>query len=635
MKSAKVSFKGKIAFSEKFDDIYFNTDKPWSESEYVFATAIDEIWGDKDSFIVAEAGFGAGLNFLTLANKFKNSHKKLHFVSIEANPINTDDLAKIYKHLDVFKALNAHLIKLYPPLISGLHRIKFSPNITLDLCFGEINEMITELDFEADVWFMDGFAPSKNADMWSQKVFTHIARLTRLGGVVRTYSCARVVRDRFTQFGFELELREGYGKKRHMSHAILREKNIQISRPYFSTNGITQNLFTNKNLSAFLQNNYKVKKPTALIIGAGIAGLATAFNFIQNGFHVIIAEARDGVAQNGSGNVCGALMPLITQPSVALGRMHINAFLQAVRFYKQNSRQNLIKFNGCVEYAYDEHLYKRYAHWLQIQANEVLKFDANAKPYPAMFIKNGATVQPHKLCKSLARNFNILLNHQYKSHHHLKNGQISVKFKAQKSIKTDILIFATGSESIKIFKNLPISSVRGQVTHIKPLLNNDTPLSAKGYICPAINGTQIIGATYARNEYYDEPRDADNNENLSSVSEFLQGEKPQIMGAKVGYRSYSSDRFPIIGALHDETAYRQIYKNLFWNKHKNDNALAIYEPNVFVNIAHGSRGLSTAILGAELISDLILKRPLCIEKSLFDELHSARFLVRQLKRGQI
>ena len=133
MKNANLSFKGRIPFNEEFGDIYFNTDKPWLESEFVFASALDEIWQSKDSFIVAETGFGAGLNFFTLCKKFKNSSKKLHFVSIEKTPIKKEDLLKIYENLGIFKAYAKKLIFIYPPLIEGIHRINVAPNITSDL----------------------------------------------------------------------------------------------------------------------------------------------------------------------------------------------------------------------------------------------------------------------------------------------------------------------------------------------------------------------------------------------------------------------------------------------------------------------------------------------------------------------
>ncbi len=416
-----------------------------------------------------------------------------------------------------------------------------------------------------------------------------------------------------------LSLKEGYSRKRQMSSAVLEKKDENLKDAWFTR----------------CEPLAKPKGKTALIIGAGVAGLATAGELAKNGFKVVIAEANGEVATNGSGNHCGALMPLVTKPGVNLGRMHLNAFLQAVRFYKATLPKSLIKFNGCIDYAFDDELIKRYGSWQTQSVEDIFKFDDSLKPYPGIFIKDGAYARPREICKFLSGGFEILFNHEYESMAHLQNGKISVKFKNGKNLETDILVFCTGSKSSEIFNgyDMQISSVRGQVTHLKPVLKNAMPLSAKGYICPAVKGVQVIGATYARNEIYDTPKVEDNTKNLSDVSEFFDITKATIIGSRVGYRSYSGDRFPIIGALHDEEFYKQNYKGLFWSKNKDNNPKASYEKNVFVNFAHGSRGLGTAILGANSIVDLVLDRPLCIERSLFHELHPARFLIRKLKKG--
>ena len=283
MKNANLSFKGQIPFNEEFGDIYFNTDKPWLESEFVFASALDEIWQSKDSFIVAETGFGAGLNFFTLCKKFKNSPKKLHFVSIEKSPIKKEDLLKIYENLGIFKAYEKKLISLYPPLISGIHRINFAPNITLDLCYGEADQILPELDFSADIWFLDGFAPSKNGSIWSEDVFKQIARLSRVGTIVRTYSCAKMVKVGLKNAGFLLSLKEGYARKRQMSSAVLEKKDENLKDAWF----------------ARCEPVASAKGKTALVIGAGVAGLATAGELAKNVFKVVIAEANSDVATNG------------------------------------------------------------------------------------------------------------------------------------------------------------------------------------------------------------------------------------------------------------------------------------------------------------------------------------------------
>ena len=287
-----------------------------------------------------------------------------------------------------------------------------------------------------------------------------------------------------------------------------------------------------------------------------------------------------------------------------------------------------------------------------------------------------------------------------------------MRFKDGRSIDADVLVLATGSESMELFADYDIrlSSVRGQVTHIKPAVWTSAPFSAKSYVCPPVDGVQVIGATYDRNLFLDESRSSDDEKNLADVAEFLDGkfakserlnlsgeqdlnlttgpdgdaenlnrleasrndinlskntdlraktasnpvqardasnltmpensssiapkipQNVRIIGSKVGYRSYSGDRFALIGRLYDEDFYKDSYKSLLWTKGKS-NPHPKYVPNVYVSTAHGSRGLCTAVLGAELICDLIFDRPLCIEKSLFDELHLARFLVRKLKKG--
>ena len=120
-------------------------------------------------------------------------------------------------------------------------------------------------------------------------------------------------------------------------------------------------------------------------------------------------------------------------------------------------------------------------------------------------------------------------------------------------------------------------------------------------------------------------------ENSSNIAAKIP-QNVRIIGSKVGYRSYSGDRFALIGRLYDEDFYKDSYKSLLWTKGK-PNPHPKYVPNIYVSTAHGSRGLCTAVLGAEVICDLIFDRPLCIEKSLFDELHLARFLIRKLKKG--
>ena len=697
MKSARVVLKGGIPFNPEFDDIYFNADDPIGQSEYVFNSVFDEIWDKKSEFNVLEAGFGAGLNFLCAFKRFKNSDKFLNFVSIEKTPISKNDLAKIYANFSELANVSGELLEAYPPPIRGFHRLNLAPNVTLTLCFGDVAEVLDELSFNADAVFMDGFAPAKNEAMWSELVCAKIANLCALGASVCTYSASGALKRALQNSGFEVNLLKGYGKKREMLRAKFTGERQAENEIWFSR----------------FDPAARIVPKTALVIGGGVAGCVCAFKLREQGLKVTIAEKRGDIALNGSGNHCGILMPLITKPTVNLGRMHMNAFLQAARFYGQNLGAREIEFCGATDYAYEQKTLERFYEWREFDANNgvfELKFDN--EPYASAFIFSGAKARPRKMCKAASAGIKTLLNCEFAGFETLEGGAVRAHFKDGQSIDADVLVLAIGSESMELFADYDIrlSSVRGQVTHIAPAILTSTPFSAKGYVCPPAQGVQVIGATYDRNLFLDEPRSSDDEKNLADVAEFL-GDKfaknewlnlngarelnltigpdgdaentdrlevnkggvnlsksmdlpaktadgpaqtnsasnltapknnsniaaqiPQnirIVGSKVGYRSYSGDRFPLIGRLYDEDFYKDAYKSLLWTKGKS-NPRPKYVSNVYVSTAHGSRGLCTAVLGAELICDLVFDRPLCIEKSLFDELHLARFLVRKLKKG--
>ena len=444
-----------------------------------------------------------------------------------------------------------------------------------------------------------------------------------------------------------------------------------------------------------------------------MAGCVCAFKLRERGLDVTIAEKRGDIALNGSGNHCGILMPLITKPTVNLGRMHMNAFLQAARFYGQNLGADEIEFCGATDYAYEQKTLERFYEWREFDAdNGVFELKFDSEPYASAFIFSGAKARPRKMCKAASAGIKTLLNCEFTGFETLESGAVRAHFKDGRSIDADVLVLAIGSESMELFADYDIrlSSVRGQVTHIAPAVWTSAPFSAKGYVCPPADGVQVIGATYDRNLFLDESRPSDDEKNLADVAEFLDGkftkserlnlsgeqdlnltigrdgaaenlnrleasrndinlskntdlcaktagnptqaqdalnltvpinnsniaakipQNIRIIGSKVGYRSYSGDRFVLIGRLYDEDFYKDSYKSLLWTKCKS-NPHPKYVPNVYVSTAHGSRGLCTAVLGAEVICDLIFDRPLCIEKSLFDELHLARFLVRKLKKG--
>ncbi|WP_086289546.1 bifunctional tRNA (5-methylaminomethyl-2-thiouridine)(34)-methyltransferase MnmD/FAD-dependent 5-carboxymethylaminomethyl-2-thiouridine(34) oxidoreductase MnmC [Campylobacter devanensis] len=609
-----IKYHNNALYNSEFDDIYFNTYEPLAECEYAYSSALDRV--NKSTIVVAEAGFGVGLNFFCTIAKFKSLNKKsLHYIAVEKYPFSKDELVSIYEQFGLDSAIYKEFLDNYHIIPNSLLRIYLlNRTIILDLYFGDILEFLEECEFRADVWYLDGFAPSKNPQMWSEKFLSNLACYSYKDTIIRSFSCARVVRDRLSQNGFDVSKLKGYHKKREMLQAICIKPKSRIKKQiWFDSPVIT-------------------KPKTILVVGAGISGLAIATLFKEAGFDVVVAEANDKAAQGASSNLAGICAPLITQPGVALGDMHMSSFLLSRQFYKQFGG-DFVDFCGCDEYLVNDKMLSKFNHDSKF-------FSINNDIYPKANIDLAMQIQPQNLCLALAKNLEIYYGYEYKSLKRLESCY-EVNFCNLKTIKADVVIFANGNRAKELFISefndpyMQLSSVRGQTTMVSEFINLNRPLSARGYITKAIDKIQLIGASYARGDEYALPRDSDDESNLALVSEFIDGKNIDIIGSNVGFRGYSGDRFPIIGGIHNASEYMRIYSSLLWTKAKSTHQNPIYHPNILISAAHGSRGLSTGILGANMLLDMVLGRQICVKKSVINALNPSRFLIRKLKKGLV
>ena len=327
------------------------------------------------------------------------------------------------------------------------------------------------------------------------------------------------------------------------------------------------------------------------------------------------------------------MMPLIHKSSSKLGIAQIIAFLAANEFYKNESFMPFVDCCGATYIAKNELEMERFKE-SSAKFKNLFRLDKNE-----LFIKKAMQISPLKLREFLANSLKIDFNTEFLGFKKCENVYKIHTTKGE--YHADIIVLAGGASANGILngfdESLLLSAVRGQTTILAPFsANHVLPLSQDGYICKAANSTQIIGSSFDRENLSLEIRKKDNIENLEKISAFL-CEKPEnlkILGANVGLRSYSGDRFMLVSQLHDFNSFCNDYKALLWQKNK----MQIlpkprYENGVFISSAHGAHGLSTAILAAEIIADLALNRPLCVTHSLFSEFHSARFLIRKLKKG--
>lgn len=217
--------------SLQFSDIYFSDDDGVNESRYVFLTQNDlpQRWSNCREFTIIEAGFGSGLNFLVTWQSWHQHappEADLRYISVEKFPIKKPDLETILLQWPGLERFGRQLLDHYPDLTPGLHELEFDdPTVRLTLLFDDINTILSHLKTPADAWFLDGFNPACNPDMWSDTLFRAIPRLTKPGGTFATYTSAGFVKRGLRSNGFHVERIDGYGRKRHMLRGYL-EKSI-------------------------------------------------------------------------------------------------------------------------------------------------------------------------------------------------------------------------------------------------------------------------------------------------------------------------------------------------------------------------------------------------------------------------
>jgi len=209
--------------SKQFDDVYFSAEDGLAETTHVFLNGNDlpARWGSARHFTIAETGFGTGLNFLAVWKLFEDNRthgQSLEFISVEKYPLSADEIAEVLKDWD--KQLGSHhraaLCKYYPEKCQGECILALTEYVTLRLFFGDVNEILPSMEAEVDCWFLDGFKPSSNPDMWSETVFEHMARLSKQGASFATFTAAGFVRRGLQAAGFEVRKVPGYGRKREM-----------------------------------------------------------------------------------------------------------------------------------------------------------------------------------------------------------------------------------------------------------------------------------------------------------------------------------------------------------------------------------------------------------------------------------
>lgn len=644
-----------IPHSDDYQDCYYSHNDGLAESRYVFlqGNAIQQRWQHQATFVIAETGFGTGLNFLATWQAWRETPvserpKHLHFISFEKHPIPKPTLQLIHQQwqqqgwnelLPLAKQLQAH----YPETIAGFHRAFFEHHqVSLTLCFMPAMEALKQLSITVNAWYLDGFSPSKNPDLWSLELLESIANLSDDNTSFATFTAASEVRKNLQKVGFDVQKRKGFGKKREMLHGTLNNSDKQQTAlpPWFR------------------YPPQKTESKTAIVIGGGIAGCQIAWHLAERDWQVTLLEQHSTLANEASGNKAGVIIPKMTaQPSQG-ETFYSQAFLYIIQQLRHLTLKGAnIEWSECgaLQLNHNERELQR---WKALQtrglperflscvskakANELagIELEQSASHFP-----HAAWLNPASLCKVLVHHPNIQVmfdTHVASLDSHQKQWRL---FDKQSKLieQSPHVIIANGKQIPELLDDayLPFVPIAGQSSEVNADHYSEhlkTVIGHEGYLTPAFKGEHIFGATFDRDIKDVTLTDHATQQNHQQLSRHLPSLSDRFKHARNSHaavRMTTPDRFPYVGTLPNTDFFLRCYADLHQGKHWKHYPDAEYRTGLHIFAGFASRGLTTTALCAETLASLMNKEPSPIQTDLQQQMHPARFLVKRLKRNAI
>ena len=577
--------------SGRYGDVYFSSDDGLAESRAVFLAGCDlpEAWAGRRRFTVGELGFGTGLNIaalLVLWSKTRPPGGRLTIFSIEAFPVSREDAAHALGRWPELAPVAELMLARWPRRARGFHRLDLPElGATLDLAVMEVEAALSGWSGGADAWFLDGFAPATNPEMWRQAVLDLVAARSAPGARVATFTVAGMVRRGLETAGFAPEKRPGHGRKRERLEARLAGKPAEERGP-----------------------------PTVAILGAGIAGASLARAFRVQGVEPTVIDAR-GPGGGASGNPAGLVTPRLDAGMGPAARLYAQAFARAVDLYAAQPQAVIARGALQLEASpRDEGRFNTIAAGDLFATGALSRLTAAeaaarlGEPAPAALAMSEAVVlEPAALLAVWTGPVTIAAVAAIEP----RDGRQALLDEAGALIcLADIVCIAAGHASAAFAPDLTLQPVRGQASWTAgpaPALG----VSGGGYAIPTRDGV-LFGATFDRDNADETPLDADDARNLALLAETLPGLAARVAGlplaSRASVRAATRDRLPLAGPLPGREG-------------------------LFILSGLGSRGFCTAPLLAEHLVALALAAPSPLPADLAAQVDPARFAERARRRA--
>ncbi len=570
-----VEWRDGAPHSPRFKDIYHSCAGALAQARQVFmrGCGLPQAWGQQPQWRVLETGFGLGLNFLATWQAWKDDPHRpalLHFASIEAHPVDAADLLRGAQDQPDLAPLAQQLALQWRDLGAGCHRLSFEDGrVLLTLCVGDIKPMLRELVFHADSVFLDGFSPTLNPEMWDEHTLKAVSRLCRRGARVATWTVARDIRERLTQCGFVLQMVPGLPPKRDRLEGEFQPAWQPKLRAGASALALAAG--------------------HCVVIGSGLAGAAVAASLARRGWRVEVLDAGSAPAAGASGLPAGLVVPHISADDAVLSRLSRAGVSMAWQQLHDLLREGQdFALSGVRERRLDAgapDLWHARAGWIK-----------PAQWVKALLAQPGITWRGHTQVQSLRR-----------------QGEDWQLLDAQGGLLAQApqVVVCAGFGSLALLPQaLPLQALRGQLSWGWRSPGDaaafpDTPVNGNGNFIPQVptdlGPAWYLGSSFERDSTDTRERDADHRSNHVKLQSLLPNTalalarafELQQLQSFTAVRCTAPDRLPVVGALD-----------------------ALNLPGLWLSTAMGARGLTLALLCAELLAAQWHGEPWPVEKKL-------------------
>ena len=604
---ARLKWLGDQPFSLQFGDIDHAPDGV-AEVERVFIEPqqlTQRLAQNAGVFTVGEIGFGTALNFAVIAQRHlarAPPSSRLHFITFEQHPIRHRDFVALATRRGRELPIYAELARHYPPATAGWHRRHLADGrVMLSIFFGDASigvlDIVDRQRVPVDAWLLDGFAPDRNPELWSEKLWRAIAALSGDGSTLATFSAVGAVRRGLSNAGFVMRKVDQRPHKRH-----------SLAGSFVSS-----------------RSSARAATRSVVVIGGGLAGASTARQLAQRGLQVTLLDASPAPPNRMAATL---LHCRLVPDGGAPAQLRRIAYLYAQHWYDafasrdaSRAATGVLQFPGPTLHEQRlEEAADTYAH----TGDWVIPVDpATASALAGLPVKRGALYFPHGRALDLAVLCDDLLRHPSIDYRPgLAAFSISTR-SARPTVSTQtgsltcdqiVLCAGAATNDFDQARYLELVPVWGQIERIAPAAAPLLPIVGDGFMIP-FGSALGIGATYEHRPWV---RDTATRFNLQRFDKWwfdLAGTKPQHrhLSSARGARAVASDRAPIVGGLFDVDGAQL--------------------PNLFVNAGHGSQGTVSAPFAAECITAEVCGEFAPARRDELAMMSSLRFRNRQARRG--